>query len=71
MTTTIKANTTIKAQSICDSNCIFTAKVLERKNDWVTLLMDGKTFKKKVKKASDGSEYVMALGTYSMAPAFH
>jgi hypothetical protein len=68
--TMIQSNTTIKAISICDSNCIFTAYVVERKGEWVTLQMDGKTFKKKVKKGYDGSEYVLALGSYSMAPAF-
>jgi hypothetical protein len=66
----IQANTTIKAISICDSNCIFSAYVIERKGEWVTLKMDGKTFKKKVKKGYDGTEYVLALGSYSMAPVF-
>jgi 2-iminoacetate synthase ThiH len=68
--TTINSNTTITAKSICDSDCIFTAYVVERKGDYVRLQMDGKTFSKKVKKSFDGSEYVLALGSYSMAPAF-
>jgi hypothetical protein len=68
--TTIKPNTTIKAVSICDSNCVFKAEVLERKGNFVTLQMDGQTFRKKVNKDFNGNEYVMALGTYSMAPAF-
>jgi hypothetical protein len=69
--TTIKPNTTIKAVSICDSQCIFMVKVLDRKNDMLTLQFDNeKPFKKKVKRAYDGSEYVLALGSYSMAPAF-
>lgn len=68
---TIKPNTTIKARSICDADCIFTAKVLDRKGDMVILQFNNeKPFKKKVKRNSDGSEYVMALGNYSMAPAF-
>jgi len=66
----IQANTTIKAVSICDSECIFSAYVIDRKGEWVTLKMDGKSFKKKVKKGYDGTEYVLALGNYSMAPAF-
>jgi len=71
MTTTIKPNTTITAKSVCDSNCIFSVKVLDRKNDTVTLQFNNEApFKKKVKKSYDGSEYVMALGTYSMAPMF-
>ena len=69
--TTIQPNTTITAKSICDSNCIFSAKVLDRKGDMVTIQFNNETpFKKKVKRSFDGSEYVMALGTYSMAPAF-
>lgn len=68
--TTIKINTTISARSICDYNCIFTAYVIDRKGEWVTLLMDGKTIRKKIKRSFDGSEYVLALGNYSMAPAF-
>lgn len=70
MTTTIKPNTTITATSICDSNCIFKAEVLERKGNFVTLKIDGEVIRKKVKTSFDGSEYVMALGNYSMAPAF-
>ncbi len=68
--TTIKPNTTITAVSICDSECIFKAFVISRKNDMVTLSMDGNIFKKKVKRDYNGNEYVMALGTYSMAPSF-
>lgn len=68
--TTIKPNTTISAVSICDSNCIFTAYVISRKNDYVTLKVYKDIIRKKVKKDYDGSEYVMALGTYSMAPIF-
>ena len=67
---TIQPNTVITAKSICDSNCIFTAEVLTRKGDYVTLNVMGSIVRKKVKKGYDGNEYVMALGTYSMAPAF-
>lgn len=69
--TTIKPQTVITAVSICDSNCIFKVKVLARVKDIVTLQFNNeKPFKKKVKKSIDGSEYVLALGSYSMAPAF-
>jgi hypothetical protein len=68
--TTIKPQTTITARSICDHNCIFSAYVVSRKGDWIILSMDGKTFRKKIQKTSDGSEYVYALGKYSMSPVF-
>lgn len=71
MDTTIQPNTTISAKFICDSNTTVTAFVKERKGDFVVLLMDGKLIRKKVKKSFDGSEYVLALGSYSMAPQFH
>ena len=67
---TIQPNTVITAVSICDSNCIFKAEVLSRKGDFVTLKIMGEIVRKKVKVGYDGNEYVMALGTYSMAPAF-
>jgi hypothetical protein len=71
-TTKIKAGTVIKAVSICDSECVFTAEVLTRKGDFVTLKVKGykDIVRKKVKVGYNGNEYVMALGTYSMAPAF-
>ncbi len=68
--TTIQPNTVITAVSICDSNCIYKAEVLSRKGDFVTLKVMGEIVRKKVKVGYDGNEYVMALGTYSMAPAF-
>jgi hypothetical protein len=68
---TIQPNTTITAVSICDSNCIFSAYVISRKNNMVTLELDGSIIKKKVKIDSNGDEYVMAMGTYSMAPVFN
>ena len=67
---TIQPQTTITARSICDSNCIFKAFVVERKGDFVKIEIDGKIERKKVKTNFNGDEYVMALGTYSMAPAF-
>jgi len=70
--TTIQPNTVITAVSACDSNCIFRAEVLSRKGNFVTLKIEGyrDIVRKKVKIGSDGSEYVMALGEYSLAPAF-
>ena len=69
-TKTIEAGQTITARSICDYNCIFSAKVISRKGNFVTLSMDGEEIRKKVKTNYNGEEYVMALGNYSMAPSF-
>jgi len=68
----ITPGSVIKAKSICDSNCIFEAEVLTRKGDFVTLQVKGykEITRKKVKVGFDGKEYVLALGNYSMAPAF-
>lgn len=66
---TINPGTTLTATSICDSNCIFKADVIERKGNFVTVKIDGST--KRVKVYSNGeSEFVYALGKYSMAPIF-
>ena len=60
------------AVSVCDSECTFKAFVVSRKGDWVTLEMYGKTFRKKIHRDPRcGTEYVYALGNYSMAPAFN
>lgn len=68
--TTIQTNTTISAVSICDSNCIFKADVLDRKNNMVTLKVQGQIVKRKIQIDMDGNEFVYALGKYSMAPQF-
>jgi len=70
MKNSIQPNTTISARFIGDSNLIVTAFVKERKGDFVIILIDGEIKRKKVKKSFDGSEYVLALGSYSMAPQF-
>ncbi len=67
---TIKPGQTLTAQSICDSNCIFTAEVVARSKSMVTVkVMDG-IKRCKIKTDREGNEYIMALGTYSMAPSF-
>jgi len=71
MTNTIQPGTTITATFIGDSNLKMTAQVLLRKGDFVTCLCDKQIIRKKVKVAFDGSEYVMLLGSYSMAPMFY
>lgn len=70
MNTTIKSKTTITAKSICDADCIFTAEVLERKGNFVTIKIMGEVSRKKVSLDMDGNEVVYALGKYSMCPVF-
>ena len=53
-------------KSICDSNCVWTYKVVRRtdKTVWIT---DGEVNKFRIKEY-EGSEFIKPLGTYSMAP---
>jgi hypothetical protein len=67
--TIIKTGSILTATSVCDSNCKWTATVIERKGNFVTALIDGKTVRKKVNVWQD-EEYVFLLGKYSMAPIF-
>jgi hypothetical protein len=69
-THTIKAGQPISARSICDSDCVFIAYVIARKGDMLTIQINGEIIRKKVKRDRHGNEYVLALGSYSMAPAF-
>jgi len=57
------------ATSICDSECIFEAKILKRSKNTLKIdIMDG-VITKRVKKDFDGNEYFY-MGSYSMAPRF-
>jgi hypothetical protein len=58
-------NTILKATSVCDSNCVWTAKVLERKGNFIIAVIQGKIVRKKVN-IWNGEE-VYLLGKYSMA----
>jgi hypothetical protein len=66
---TIQTNSILKATSICDSNCVWFAKVIERKGNFVTALVENEIVRKKVN-VNNGQEYVYLLGKYSMAPIF-
>ena len=66
---TIEKNTILTANSVCDSNCKWTATVLERKGSFIIALVDGQIVRKKVK-VFQGEEYALLLGSYSMAPVF-
>ena len=65
----IKANQTLTAKSICDSECIFSLNVIERKGNFATVKFQGNTKRTKVYIDSDGNEYLMPE-KYSMAPMF-
>jgi hypothetical protein len=69
-TTTIQNGTTLTATSICDSNCKWTATVIERKGNFITAKIDGEVVRKKVNVDYKGEEYVYLLGKYSMCPIF-
>ena len=66
---TIEKNTILTANSVCDSNCKWTATVLERKGSFIIALVNGEIVRKKVK-VFQGEEYALLLGSYSMAPVF-
>ena len=65
----ISNNSILTATSVCDSNCVWTAKVIERKGNFIKAEIDGQIVRKKVK-VWNGEEYVLLLGSYSMAPIF-
>ena len=66
---TIQTGAILTATSICDSNCKWTAKVIERKGNFVIALIQGEIVRKKVY-FFNGEEFVYLLGKYSMCPVF-
>lgn len=70
---TIKAGQSLTARSICDHGCIFTCEIISRKGNFAEVATDGgkRISRRKIYTCHDGStEYVMAMGKYSMAPMF-
>jgi hypothetical protein len=67
--TTIQKNSILKATSICDSNCVWFAKVIERKGNFIIAVVNNEIVRKKVN-VFNNEEYVYLLGKYSMAPIF-
>jgi hypothetical protein len=61
---------TLQTRLITDYNCILTADLLEVKGNYATILFEGKIIKKKIKTSFDGNQYILPLGSYSMAPSF-
>lgn len=66
----IETGATLMARSIGDSECIFTALVIERNKSFVTVKSQGCISRVKVKIDNNGNEFCYALGKYSMAPMF-
>ena len=61
----------LSSPSICDSNCIFTGKVLKRTAKTVTIetRMEG-VRRLKIHVNDEGIEFIFPFGRYSMAPTF-
>jgi hypothetical protein len=66
---TIKSNQTLTSRSICDYNCIFELKVIERKGNFAKVNFQGNEKRTKIKIDSYGNEYLQP-DNYSMAPKF-
>lgn len=60
----------LSARSACDYESTFHLEVIERKGNWATIKYDGKTRRTKIRKDSEGREYLMPE-RYSMAPMFY
>jgi hypothetical protein len=65
----IQAGQTLKARSVCDSECVFTAEVIARNGAFATVKVQGNTKRVKVINHGDG-EFLYAMGKYSMCPIF-
>jgi len=62
--------TLVQATSFCDSNCVWTFEVVKRTAKFVTLVdVDtGDQTRTKIREGTDGSDWTMPFGSYSMAP---
>ena len=60
----------LSSRSICDSNCIFTGKVIKRTAKTVTISSRGDEKRCKIHNSEDGSEFIYPHGRYSMAAIF-
>jgi len=70
---TITAGQTLTTRSLCDYDCIYTVKVLDRKKSFATVSLDrnGGEVKRVKVYEWEGREYIMPYGKYSMAPRFY
>lgn len=60
----------LSTTSLCDSECVYTAKVLSRTEKTVIIEVRGKAERRKVYVTAEGVEYIFPFGQYSMAPTF-
>lgn len=58
---------TLKGRSICDHECVFVAKVIERKGAFAKIIFQGNEKRVKVH-AFEDCEFIFPSGRYSMAP---
>jgi len=63
-----EAGKNYQTRSICDHNCIFTAKVLKRTAKTVTVITDQGEARCKIHTDDEGEEFFFPYGRYSMAP---
>ena len=68
MKNTIQPNTTITVHFIGDSQLRPTLKVIDRKGNFVTVIIDAIAQRRKIYNSLD-REYILPYGKYSMAPA--
>ena len=61
--TTIQKDSILKATSVYDSNCVWLAKVIDRKGNFIVALVNNEIVRKKVN-VFNGEEYVYLLGKY-------
>ena len=66
----MKTTKTLTAKLITDADITLTAELVSIKGNFATILFEGATKKCKVYTSYDGSQYILPLGKYSMAPSF-
>ena len=65
----ITTGQTLTARSVCDHECVFSVRVLDRKGAWATVKVQGIEKRMKIHR-DDIGEFLFAMGRYSMAPVF-
>lgn len=68
MNNQITSNSILRARSVCDSNCVFTLEVIERKGNFARVRFQGSEKRVKIRR-DDRGEFLMPE-KYSMAPIF-
>ena len=63
---TFEIGKTYTTRSVCDHNCIFSAKILKRTAKTVTIKTDGDVVRRKIEVWND-AETFFPFGKYSMA----